>query len=138
MSPLCVNHRRPNDAHVSVDVCAVEVAIGQICGEAEIDMPVRLGSFRVISIEGVDTVVDDRHVNNIVFGASNSNTRDLERLPVDLVIQNALEEQSELFHVHIRRSQDGLIQIRVGAGIVIVRCQHVHLPERDRHSEQLS
>jgi len=115
-----IDHRSSDDANVAVHVGATKVSVAQVRRGAEIDVPVRLVNRGVVSIEGVDAVSYGGNVNEGVRACGSVHAGEHQRLAVDLVVDNALEEHAELFGVDVGRSERGLVQICAGAGIVVV------------------
>jgi hypothetical protein len=52
---------------------------------------------------------------------------DDKRLGINLIVDNSLEEHSELLPIDIARGKNCLVQIRPCPSRVIVLCQHVYL-----------
>ena len=112
-------------------------------GVRVVDAPERSGGRRIVGVEGVDAVVVRRDVDDVADAdARNVDALDVQRLPVDLVVDGALEELAELADVDVGRREHHLGQIGSGPCRVVVLGDHARLregrlrqKERERESE---
>jgi hypothetical protein len=115
-----------DDAHVAVDVGAVEGGVVEVGGGAEVDVPD--GSCAgVIGVEGVDAVVDGGDEDEVVGSAVDLDVGGEEGLGVELIVEGELVEEAEVGGVDVGGGEDGLVGIGAGAGVVVVLGEDVGL-----------
>src|SRR5207302_1123203 len=93
--------------------------------------PVRRALGGAVRVPSINRIVDSRRINDVVGAATDIDVGNNQRLGEGLVVQRVPDQQAKLIHVHVRRGQDGLAQVRTGAGVVIVLRQNIHLTVRD-------
>ena len=140
-----IDRRRAGDADVAgeVDVGAARLAdvgarhrhdAGR--GIGVVDAPERRRRRLVVGVERVDAVVVRRDVDHVAQAdAGDADAGDVERLRVDLIVDDALEQFAELADVHVGRRQQRFRGVRASACRVIVLRRHVRLRERTRGPE---
>ena len=79
-----------------------------------------------ISVKGVDAIVFRSNEENVVFAFPwDIDAGNVERLRVDVAVHFEGEQPAELRGVDVCRRQHSLVQIRAGARVVILGCQHL-------------
>ena len=125
-----INDRCASDADFVGDGAKIESIDGAGRGWAKVDLPqdatIRAGV--AIGVKAIDGVVfggDEDGVVNALAG--NSESGDVKRLCVDVAIDGVGKKFSKGGGVDVGRRENGFIQVRAGAGVVIVIGQHVDL-----------
>ena len=124
---LRIDHRCSDNSHIAVHIGTAVLAVVDVGRRTEVDMPKRLGRARIVGVKGIYAVVYGGDIDHVMRTAAYSYIRHIQRLAVNLVINNSPEQHSKLLLVHVRRGEDDFIQIRSSALVVIVLRQHAYL-----------
>ena len=101
-------------------------------------MPERVGIERgTVGVKGIDAVVFRGHENHVVDGAvGHGQALHVERLGVDLAVHGIAEQLAERAGVHVRRGQDGFLQILSRVLVVIVTSQNIHRLRKGKSGQE--
>jgi hypothetical protein len=123
-SACLVNGRSSSDADLRCHVAATaDIAVGH--RRAKIVVPERADR-AIVRVEGVEAVAVRADVHHVARLSAHGDARNIEGLRIYLSVHGVAEQFAEPAHVHVRRCQADFLQIRAGAGEIVVMHQDVH------------
>jgi hypothetical protein len=88
-------------------------------------LPIRRAHRWVVGVKRIDAIIDSRGDHDVVNAfAGDVHIRHYQRLRIQLIVNGACVKQSKRIRIYVGDVQRRFVEIRPGAGIVVVVSQH--------------